>query len=90
MKDGKYELPSNLPNQCWRMWSSPVVTQDGELIPCCFDKDAEHGMGNPVKEGDFKTVWKGETFQSFRKQIYRNRKAIDICKNCSEGVKVWN
>ena len=22
------------------MWSSAVVTVNGELVPCCFDKDA--------------------------------------------------
>lgn len=90
MKDGAYELNEELPNKCWRMWSSPVVTQDGELIPCCFDKDAQYGMGNPVLVGDFVSVWKSEKFNSFRKQVYADRKTIDICKNCSEGVKVWN
>jgi radical SAM protein with 4Fe4S-binding SPASM domain len=89
-KDGSYELPSELPNRCWRMWTSPVLTQDGELIPCCFDKDADHKMGNPVKEGDFKKVWTNDTFNEFRKQVFSDRKKNEICKNCSEGVKVWN
>jgi radical SAM protein with 4Fe4S-binding SPASM domain len=90
MKDGKYQLNSVLPNRCWRMWSSPVVMQDGQLIPCCFDKDGEHSMGNSLLEKDFKTIWKGQHYQDFRKQVFLDRKAIDICKNCSEGVKVWN
>lgn len=89
-KDGSYELPTDLPNKCWRMWSSPVLTQDGDLIPCCFDKDADHKMGNPVNEGDFKKVWTSDSFKNFRKHVLRDRKGIDICKNCSEGVKVWN
>lgn len=90
MVNGEYVLPQKLPNKCWRMWSSPVITQNGEMIPCCFDKDGDHKMGNPVGEGDFKKVWSDDSFNAFRKQVYSNRKAIDICKNCSEGVKVWN
>lgn len=90
MVDGEYVLPSKLPNKCWRMWTSPVITQNGDLIPCCFDKDGDHKMGNPVQEGDFAKVWSNDSFNSFRNQVYRDRKAIDICKNCSEGVKVWN
>lgn len=89
-KDGAYQLPSDLPNKCLRMWSSPVVTQDGDLIPCCFDKDADHKMGNPVKENDFKKVWSNKDYTNFRKQVLSNRASIEICKNCSEGVKVWN
>ena len=87
--DGAYSLENNLPNRCWRMWSSPVVTQEGQLIPCCFDKDAEHGMGNIVHE-DFNEIWKNNRYLNFRKQVFSDRKVIDICKNCSEGVKVWN
>ena len=87
--NGAYSLESNLPNKCWRMWSSPVVTQEGQLIPCCFDKDAEHRMGNIVQE-DFNEIWKNDKYLNFRKQMFLDRKLIDICKNCSEGVKVWN
>jgi radical SAM protein with 4Fe4S-binding SPASM domain len=87
--DGAYSLENDLPNRCWRMWSSPVVTQEGQLIPCCFDKDAEHSMGNIVHD-DFKETWKNGKYQDFRAQLFKDRKAIDICKNCSEGVKVWN
>lgn len=89
-KDGKYVIEQELPNYCWRLWSSPVVTQDGQMIPCCFDKDGEHSMGKPVKEGSLEEVWNNEKYNDFRSQLFRDRKSIDICKNCSEGVKVWN
>ncbi len=88
--NGSYSLDLKLPNRCWRMWSSPVITQDGELIPCCFDKDADHAMGNVSSSGSFKKVWQNTRLASFRKQLFSDRKSIDICKNCSEGVKVWN
>jgi len=66
------------------MWSSCVVTWDGNVVPCCFDKDAAHTMGN-IKEMDFAEIWKNERFHDFRKKILTSRKSIDICNNCTEG-----
>ena len=88
LSNGKFIVKSSLDNHCWRMWSGAVVTWDGKVVPCCFDKDATHEMGNLSKE-DFKSIWKGKTYSAFRKQLLKGRKEIDICKNCSEGTKVW-
>ena len=70
------------------MWSSAVVTVNGELVPCCFDKDANFKMGN-LKTSNFSQIWNSEIYQSFRNQIFSDRSQIEICKNCSEGSKVW-
>ena len=88
LSNGKFIVKSSLDNHCWRMWSGAVVTWDGKVVPCCFDKDATHEMGNLSKE-DFNAIWKGKTYSTFRKQLLKGRKEIDICKNCSEGTKVW-
>ncbi|MFM2226919.1 MAG: hypothetical protein RL664_262 [Bacteroidota bacterium] len=88
LSNGKFIVKSSLDNHCWRMWSGAVVTWDGKVVPCCFDKDATHEMGNLSKE-DFKSIWKGKAYTKFRKQLLKGRKEIDICKNCSEGTKVW-
>lgn len=88
LSNGKFIVKSSLDNHCWRMWSGAVVTWDGKVVPCCFDKDATHEMGNLSKE-EFKSIWKGKTYSAFRKQLLKGRKEIDICKNCSEGTKVW-
>ena len=89
-QDGKYILEEELPNKCWRLWSSPVITQDGQLLPCCFDKDASYTMGNTITEKNFSDIWTSAKYNNFRGQLLKDRSAIDICKNCSEGVKVWN
>uniref|UniRef100_UPI004037A422 SPASM domain-containing protein n=1 Tax=Algoriphagus halophilus TaxID=226505 RepID=UPI004037A422 len=31
------------------MWQGAVVTWDGKVVPCCFDKDANHVMGELKK-----------------------------------------
>jgi len=86
--NGKYEIKSKMANSCSRLWSSPVITQDGQMIPCCFDKDAQHTLGK-LNGQSLKTIWNGETYNQFRKQVFTNRAEIDICKNCTEGTKVW-
>jgi len=87
-KDGKYHPKYKLLNQCWRMWSSTVLTWDGKVVPCCFDKDAKHVLGE-LGETSFKDIWNSARYKSFRKAVFSDRKEIDICKNCSEGTKVW-
>jgi len=84
-----YEFKGNLANQCWRLWHDPVITWDGLVAPCCFDKDAAHRMGD-LKQQSFKQIWKNGEYTRFRTQILSGRKNIDICANCSEGTKVWS
>lgn len=87
-KDGTYEVKNVLANQCWRMWSSCVITWDGKVVPCCFDKDATHQLGD-VGSTSFKSIWRGDDYNKFRGAILKSRSEIDICANCSEGTKVW-
>jgi len=87
-KDGKMQIKSGLNNHCWRLWSGNVLTWDGLVVPCCFDKDAMHQLGN-LKTQSFKQVWNNSNYQQFRKELMTSRKNIDICANCSEGLSVW-
>ena len=87
-KNGTYSIKNKFYNNCWRMWSSCVITVDGTIVPCCFDKDAKYTMGN-IKANDFNKIWKGSDYKKFRQNILSDRKNIDICRNCSEGSKVW-
>ena len=77
-----------LVNHCWRLWHDPVITWDGLVVPCCFDKDALHRMGD-LRTQSFTTIWNSEPYQHFRAKLLQGRFQIDICANCSEGTKVW-
>jgi radical SAM protein with 4Fe4S-binding SPASM domain len=83
-----FQIKNPLLNHCWKMWHSCVVTWDGLVVPCCFDKDATHVMGD-LKKQSFREIWNGEAYREFRSRLLRSRKGIDICSNCSEGTKVW-
>jgi radical SAM protein with 4Fe4S-binding SPASM domain len=86
--DGTYNIKNKLIDHCWKMWHSCVITWDGLVVPCCFDKDAEYRMGDLKKE-PFATLWQGHSYQYFRQQLLRSRSEIEMCKNCTEGTKVW-
>ncbi|WP_235298419.1 SPASM domain-containing protein [Portibacter marinus] len=86
--NGKYEVKNELLNHCWRLWQSCVITWDGMVVPCCFDKDATYKLGD-LKEQSFSELWQGDAYQQFRSQILLGRDQIEICTNCTEGCKVW-
>jgi radical SAM protein with 4Fe4S-binding SPASM domain len=87
-RDGTYAIKNKLLNQCWRMWQSCVITWDGKVVPCCFDKDATHRLGD-LSNMSFRDVWLSREYDDFRRSILKSRKEIDICRNCTEGTKIF-
>lgn len=87
-EDGTYMVKNELLNHCWKLWHACVITWDGLVVPCCFDKDATHKLGD-LKQLKFREVWKGDSYQAFRTSLLKGRDQIDICTNCTEGCKVW-
>ena len=87
-REGKYEIKNELLNHCWRLWHATVITWDGLVVPCCFDKDAIHKMGD-LKGKPFKEIWHNPDYAQFRNRILKSRENIEICSNCSEGTRVW-
>lgn len=87
-QQGDMEFKNALHNHCWRLWHATVISWDGLVVPCCFDKDAQHTLGD-LKGKSFKEVWHNDKYKRFREQVLLGRKNIDICANCSEGTRVW-
>lgn len=85
---GNMQVKSGLHNRCWKLWHANVITWDGLVVPCCFDKDATHRLGN-LQTQSFREIWSSPSYFNFRNQLINGRKNIDICANCSEGLKVW-
>jgi radical SAM protein with 4Fe4S-binding SPASM domain len=86
--DGTYAIKNKLLNHCWKMWHSCVITWDGKVVPCCFDKDAHFVLGD-LTRNSFSEIWYGEAYVNFRASLLKSRSEIEICKNCTEGTKVW-
>lgn len=87
-EDGSYAIKNQLLNHCWKMWHSCVITWDGKVVPCCFDKDAQFVLGD-LTQNSFKEVWESKAYTNFRESLLRSRSEIDMCRNCTEGTKVW-
>jgi len=85
--DGELKIKSRLKNHCFALWRLSVVTWDGKVVPCCFDKDAKYEAGS-LSENKFEDIWKGIKYNNFRQAVLNSRKNIDICRNCTEGLKI--
>jgi radical SAM protein with 4Fe4S-binding SPASM domain len=81
--EGKWVMAKKIRNRCHRIWSSLVITWDGRVVTCCYDKDAEHQSGNLLDE-PLSKIWKNQNYTSFRRQVLKNRAETEICRNCGE------
>ncbi len=70
---------------CYRIFYSAVINWNGDMTPCCFDKDANFTLGNVFIEG-LRTIWQGEKFNSFRRAVISGR-GPKMCNNCTEGLE---
>jgi radical SAM protein with 4Fe4S-binding SPASM domain len=86
--DGRWELKNKMENHCWRMWQGCVITWDGSLLPCCFDKDGHNKIGS-LQQQNFRQIWNSQRYNDFRNAVLNNRKEIEICQNCTEGTEVF-
>ena len=87
LSGGEYILKSRLSNRCSRLWFNPVITWDGLVVPCCFDKDAQHVMGD-INVSSLREIWYGEKYMDFRRSLLNDRSNIGICRNCTAGLKL--
>jgi radical SAM protein with 4Fe4S-binding SPASM domain len=82
-ENGSWELKYKSKGGCLRLWTTSVITWNGKLVACCYDKDAEFTFGNLEKE-NFKTLWKSKEFMEFRREILKSKNSITMCTNCGE------
>lgn len=83
--DKEVVLKTKILNRCRRLFTQPVINWDGEFAICCYDKDTIFKIGN-IKEENFSELWFSSKLQAIRQKVLRNRKEIDICNNCGEGI----
>ena len=85
--DGIWKPVRSPSRGCFRMWTTAIVTVDGDVVPCCYDKYAGHAMGN-INYQTFSDIWNGEKYKSFRETAIRSRASIDICSGCPQGRRI--
>ncbi|NWF50810.1 MAG: SPASM domain-containing protein [Ignavibacteriaceae bacterium] len=82
-----FRIKNKLKDHCFALWRTSVITWDGKVVPCCFDKDADYELG--ILNGkSFSDIWKADKYQQFRNKVLQNRKSVSMCTNCTEGLKI--
>jgi radical SAM protein with 4Fe4S-binding SPASM domain len=87
--NGQLTLQGDFTRGCSKLWTSPVVTFDGQVVPCCFDKDADHASGTVTDTIPFTRIWNSDNNLAFRQRLVQNRMDIPMCRNCTEGVRIF-
>lgn len=82
-----YRPKGKIRNRCRRIFTQPVVNCDGELAICCFDKDNKYKVGN-LTNHSFRELWNSSNFHKWRNIVLQDRKKMDICQNCGEGINL--
>ena len=80
-----YEPKRPLVNRCYRLWSGCVIDVQGNVLPCCYDKNEQYVLGNILQPGTSLTdIWHGQKAREFRNAVIHRRAGIKICTNCDE------
>ena len=70
---------------CRKILYSAVIDWNGNMVPCCFDKNEDFVMGNVFADGLVES-WNGEKFRVFRENIAAGKRP-PMCYNCTEGLE---
>jgi radical SAM protein with 4Fe4S-binding SPASM domain len=87
IENESFRIKRKLKNHCFALWRTSVITWDGRIVPCCFDKDANFEFGK-LNGRNFNNVWKSNEYQVFRQMVLTDRRGIDMCSNCTEGMNM--
>ena len=66
---------------CLRLWSGCVITTSGDVLPCCYDKDHRHTLGN-ITTHSLSEIFHSNKANTLRKYILKGN-LPEMCKNCN-------
>ena len=69
---------------CLRLWSGCVITTNGDVLPCCYDKDHRHAYGN-IMEQSLAELYHSTKAKALRRRVLRHQgEKLEMCKNCNQ------
>lgn len=74
---------------CTRIWQMSNIVSNGDVVPCCYDYDAELRLGN-VYETPFSQIWNNHSYRELRKKIYHQKGSIPKCKECAINFELYD
>ena len=66
---------------CKRLWSGCVITTSGDILPCCYDKDHRHTLGN-ITTQSLVDIFHSKKANALRRCILKGH-LPEMCKNCN-------
>lgn len=85
--DSRFEWPSlNQPIRstsgfCYALSSHIAIHVNGEVVPCCLDKDADLSLGN-VLNSSLSDILKSERAISIKRGFDKGERREDLCQRC--------
>lgn len=76
-----YRLKKRSSKACSHIFNSCVITWNGEVVPCCYDKNADYSFGN-LNTLSLTELWNGAQRKAFIKCVLTARQKIGMCNNC--------
>lgn len=68
-------------NKCSYPWSTPYISAEGKVVPCCLIADPSVATLGDLTKDSFSKIWNSNSYKDIRKSIL-NHKLKDYCKNC--------
>lgn len=77
---------------CYRLWAGCVLSTNGDVLPCCYDKSHHYPYGN-IHHASLTTLFRSKQANDFRRQVIhapsRQKSGLatatqppEICQNC--------
>lgn len=79
-KYNRYHKKTVNASACWKSWHSAVISKEGELLACCFDKRMEYSLGN-IKSSHLLDLWTAEKYTAFRRKMMDG--SHPLCEGCT-------
>lgn len=63
---------------CKTLWNSTNIHSSGNVVPCCYDADEHHVLGN-VRDSAFREIWNNDKYTRLRVKVKENNTGDLIC-----------
>ena len=68
---------------CFRLWSGCVITTNGDVLPCCYDKEQKYILGN-ITSSTLSDLFHSSSVSLLRKRILSGKTLPLMCRNCNQ------
>ena len=74
---------------CTLPWFMFNIHSNGNIVPCCYDYDAEMIVGNAF-EAPLPEIWNSRACRDLRKKLFYDKDTLPKCRECAINFKLSN